>query len=204
MPPRADLVQRCPQPRFLSPCVRGREGRKRPVGSCTAHQGPRAVSLCDLLLLNSCLSGVGKEKGSLAGESRSAAHQCSGLPLRRPSSCRRQQVWGRGRSGLSLAPFLTIQIGATSRGPQGRRWAWTPRGVSRAVAKGRYWRLEQRLGGNVWRVQTGGRAVGGGEKRQARLTVTPKRGGGGVTSPPSRASLGWRGLGSAEPPHRPP
>ena len=63
-------------------------------------------------------------------------------------------------------------------------------GGFRSGCKGGYRRLEQRLGGSVWRVQSGGRAVGGGQKRLAVLTVTPKGGGGG--SPP-RSSARLRG-----------
>ena len=53
------------------------------------------------------------------------------------------------------------------------------RGGFKSGCKGGYWRLVQPLGGNVWRVQTGGRGIGGGPKRLAGLTVTPKRIGGG-------------------------
>ena len=36
-----------------------------------------------------------------------------------------------------------------------------PKGGFKSGCQGGYWRLEQRLGGNVWRVQSGWRAVGG-------------------------------------------
>ena len=41
--------------------------------------------------------------------------------------------------------------------------------------KGGRRRLEKRLRGNVWRVQPHSRAVQGGQKRLARLPITPER-----------------------------
>ena len=60
----------------------------------------------------------------------------------------------------------------------GESVSWMPRG-----------RLKKRLEGNVWQAQTGSRAVGGGEKRLAELTVTYRGGGGVGGGPHSGASL---------------
>ena len=65
-------------------------------------------------------------------------------------------------------------------------------GGFKSGCRGGYQRLEQWWGGHVWRVQSRGRGVGGGRKRPAGLTVTPKRGRGGgypPPPPPSSASL---------------
>ena len=74
------------------------------------------------------------------------------------------------------------------RGAGGRLRGNRPNGDFTSV----YRRLEQRLGGNIWRVQIGGRAVGGGRKRLAGLSVTPR--GGGYLPPFKRQGGGGGGV----------
>ena len=50
-----------------------------------------------------------------------------------------------------------------------------PQGGFKSGCTGSHLRLEQRLGGNVWQVQTGWGATSGGQKRLAALTVTLKK-----------------------------
>ena len=65
-----------------------------------------------------------------------------------------------------------------TRPPKGKRFRGNrPNGSLKSGCKGGYRRLGQQLGGNVWRVQTGGWAVGGGRKRLAGLSATLKTGG---------------------------
>ena len=72
-----------------------------------------------------------------------------------------------------------------TRPPKGKRLRGNrPKGGLKSGCKGSYPRLGQQLGGNVWRVQTGGWAVGGGRKRLAGLSATLKTGGHG---PPLQA-----------------
>ena len=66
-------------------------------------------------------------------------------------------------------------MGLKVKGKAGMRWTGGGGGSGGCAGgcTGDCWRLEERVGGDVWRVQTYWRAVGGGQKRLARLIVTP-------------------------------
>ena len=74
-----------------------------------------------------------------------------------------------------------LQSGAPSPG-DALEGQWAPKGGFKSSCEGGYRRLEQWLGGDVWRLQTGGRASGGGWKRLAGRTVMPN------SAPPPRSS----------------
>ena len=75
-----------------------------------------------------------------------------------------------------------------------------PKGGFTGGSRGGYRRLEQRLGGNAWRAQTGRRAVGGGHRRLPRAERHAKGGGGGPFPPSYARNLplpqGHRGMGA--------
>ena len=59
-----------------------------------------------------------------------------------------------------------------------------PKGGCKSGSKSSYWRLQKWLGGDFWRVHPGWRAVYGGQKRLAGLTVTAEKRGVRSSLPP--------------------
>ena len=101
-------------------------------------------------------------------------------------------TWGSVWGGCSRT-HCKRERGGAGKGGGGKGLMWKGGGGLQDVIEGKadrgalkrgresgYWRLETRLGGNFWRVPTGWRAAGDGQKRLAGLTVTPPKGGGGM------------------------
>ena len=119
---------------------------------------------------------------------RCAPCPCAGAPgfcilLRRAVPPGPSAAVSQGLCSRVPVPLCQSSLAHLCACAQGCAWGPTgPRAISRAVAKALTGGGKMRLGGNIWRIKTGWRAAGGGQKRVAVPTVMPR--GREASSPP--------------------